>query len=135
MSFSLVSFPSVSVSYLFLSCGTDVLPAYVTKLFSFPAQFGPKDEASQLLKTSTIYLCLPNIKLRISKFCTVSLFLRMELQAIRISVDQYMHGIFYLACSYLKQSANCVSEQIRLAFILLGWVLKFWCIVCGKYII
>ena len=51
MSSSLVSFPSVSVSFLFLSCQSDVLPAYVTKLLSFHAQFGPKDEGSQLLKT------------------------------------------------------------------------------------
>jgi hypothetical protein len=97
MSCSLVSFPTVNISFLFLSCQSDVLPAYVTKLPSFPTQFGPKYEGCQHHETSTLCPCLPNRKLCFSKFYTVYLFLRRELQVVRISVDQYRHGIFYLA--------------------------------------
>jgi hypothetical protein len=39
----------MTVSSLFLSYGSDVLPAYVTKLLFFPAQFGRKHERNQLL--------------------------------------------------------------------------------------
>jgi len=93
-------------NFLFMSCQTDVLPAYVTKLLSFPDHFGSKVEGSQLLETTTVCPCLPN-----RKFCTVSLFLRREVQAVRISLDQYSHGFIYLACWYLKQSANWVCSR------------------------